>query len=111
MRTGRYEHVALLQSATGAVLDSKRGRVETFSQWGTWRVSVTDVARVRDEKDNSVLHVLEGLWRQDIWDRFFGTGRTVRIVVKGMTLKVLNLENPDGRKRLMKAHTAKVIES
>lgn len=110
MRTGRYDRVATLQATASITVDTHRGSTENFAQFGTWRCSVDDKPFVRDEENSTVLHVLEGLWRQDIWDRFNG-GKTVRILVDGMTLKVLALENPVPRYRVMKVHAAKVTKS
>ena len=110
MRTGRYDRVAKLYATASITVDSHRGSTENFAQFGTWRCAAKDVPAVRDEENSTVLHVLEGLWRQDIWDRFNG-GKTVRIVVDGMTLKALALENPVPRFRILKVHAAKVTKS
>lgn len=108
-RTGNYRHVATLQVSV-PVKDPHLGRTETWPNFGTWRVSVTDLPFVKTEHDSTVLHLVEGLWRQDIWDRFFG-GKTVRILVNGMTLKALALVNVGEVSRVLQVHAAKIVST
>lgn len=105
--TGYYRHVAVLYAAA-ATKDEIKGYVETWAQFGTWRVSVTDLPIVKSEQDANVLHIVEGVWRQDIWDRFYGQTR-LRFVItdlSGLTLKALALVNPVPQNRVLQVHMA-----
>lgn len=115
MRTGRYRHFAELQAAVVGE-DELKGRTE--SQWprfGDWRCSVTEKPLVLSETESAVIYMVEGLYRQDLWDRFYG-GDTIRLVITGMTtrpltLKAMEVINPDWRNKVLVVHAAKAIET
>ena len=108
MRTGNYRHQATLQIASPTT-DELQGRTEdTWVSFGTWRCSNKPLPSVKGETDATVSYVLEGLYWQEIWDRFY-SGKTVRVVIGGMTLKVLAIENVQSLSRALKVHAAKAI--
>ena len=105
--TGYYRHVAVIYAAT-ATKDEIKGYIDGWAQIGTWRVSVTDLPVVKSEQDANVLHIVEGVWRQDIWDRFYGPDR-LRLVItdlSGLKLKPLAVVNPVPQNRVLQVHTA-----
>lgn len=104
-RTGNYRDVAILKEPT-SVKDEILGYVDGFAQFGVWRVSMKDLPFVKSEQDANVLHLLEGLFRVDVWDRFFG-GKEIQIEIRGLTLKVLELVRPFDKDNVLQAHCAR----
>lgn len=104
-RTGNNRDVAILKEPT-SVKDEILGYVDGFAQFGTWRVSLKDIPLVKSEQDANVLHVLEGNFRQDVWDRFFG-GKEIQIEIRGLTLKVLELVRPNPKDNVLQAQCAR----
>ena len=58
-----------------------------------WWVKVTVVPFVVSETEATLLYDLEGLYVQDLLDRF-NSGQSLRAVVENLTLKVFSVEDP-----------------
>lgn len=104
-RTGNYRDVAILKESADTTKDEIKGYIVAFVQFGTWRVSVKDLPFVKSEQDANVLHVLEGNWRQDLWDRFYA-GTKLQIIARNQKLKILELVRPNGKDNVLQAHCA-----
>ncbi len=103
---GERRSKATLQVAT-LTTDAMGGRSQPiWAQFGTWFVKVTVVPFVVNETEATSLFDLEGLYRQDLLDHFVA-GQGVRLIVNGVTLKLLELENPLFHNRTLIAHCGK----
>ncbi len=103
MRAGKMRHLASVQSGT-AVGDGMGGIEEDgFRQFTTWPVEMEPKPFVNSESQAAMLYPVTGRYRRDIFDRF-RAGETIRLVVDGLTLKVMAIEDVQGRHRAMKAH-------
>lgn len=100
IRSGELRHQAQLQSGT-PVLDAIRGRTITYTTYATVPAKVRDMPFVVDEVNATVLRMVEIRHRADV---LIGH----RVVVQGLTLKVLAKENPDHLDRKLILHCAEV---
>ena len=100
IRSGELRHQAQLQSGT-PVLDAIRGRTITYATYATVPAKLRDMPFVVDETNATVLRMVEIRWREDV-----RVGH--RVVVAGLTLKVLAQENPDHLNRKLILHCAEV---
>jgi hypothetical protein len=108
--TGERRKKATLQYAT-ITTDAMGGRSDpTWTDFGTWYVKATVVPFVVNETEATSLFDCEGPYRRDLWDYFAG-GTSVRVVVNGQTLKVLELENPLLLNRTIVAHCGKATNT
>lgn len=87
------------------------GRSEpTWTDFGTWWAKVSVVPFIVNETDAAMLYQVEGPYRSDVWTRF-KTGTGVRIVTSDLTLKVIQIENPQLRNRTLVAHCADAVNT
>lgn len=109
--TGGERHArATLQYAT-QTKDAMGGlSVTTWTDFGNWWAKVTTMPLVVTETEASILYDVEGPYRSDLMDRFLaGTG--VRLVIRDLTLKVLQLEVPQLQQRTIVAHCANAVNT
>lgn len=105
----RHSRVTL-QKAT-ITTDAMGGRSDpTWTDFGKWWAKSTVVPFVVIETEATSLFDLEGPYRQDLQDYFTG-GTGVRMVVNGLTLKLLELENPLLMNRHHIAHCGKATNT
>lgn len=103
---GERRNKATLQYAT-ITTDAMGGRSDpTWTEFGKWWVKVTVIPFVVNETEATSLFDLEGPFRDDVFD-YFTSGTGVRMVVNGMTLKLLEVENPLFQNRTLIAHCGK----
>lgn len=95
-RTGERRHKATLQRAT-TTYDESRGRTQTWVAYDSWAVKVTTVPFAVSDSQATSQFLLEGLYRNDL-----EVGD--RVLVRGMKLKVILLDNPELRNRTLVAH-------
>lgn len=81
-----------------------------WTLFGSWRVKLSTEAQVIDETKAVINYALEGVFRRDLLD-YFTAGTGIRILANNMTLKVLELENPQARNRTIVAHCANAVNT
>lgn len=99
---GDLRHEADFQSAT-KVVDALGGRSETWSTFAS-RVpaGMKDVPLVKSEDDATVVRLVTIRYRDDVRVE-------QRVIIDGLTLKILAIEQPGGRrKRKLILHCAEV---
>jgi hypothetical protein len=98
-RTGERRHAATLQRAT-TTTDSMGGRSQVWVAYDSWRVKVTTVPFAVSDSQATSQYLLEGLYRSDIQ-----VGD--RVLIRGLKLKVILVDNPELRNRTTIATCAK----
>jgi head-tail adaptor len=98
-RTGERRHKATLQRATSTT-DSMGGRTQTWTAYDSWSVKVTTVPFAVSDSQATSQYLLEGLYRDDV---LVGD----RVLVKGLKLKVILLDNSELRNKTLVAHCSK----
>jgi hypothetical protein len=87
------------------------GRIEpTWNDFGRWWAAVSVLPIVQTETESTLMYHLEGPYRADLLGYFTG-GTGVRVVVNEVTLKVIQVENPQLRNRTLVAHCAKATNT
>lgn len=102
IEAGKLRHRANLQSAT-EVEDLIKGRTETWSTYATVWASVREQPFVVSEDNATILYLVGIRYRSDVVKR-------QRVVVAGLTLKILEVENPERRNRKLTLHCAEVLD-
>jgi SPP1 family predicted phage head-tail adaptor len=97
---GQLRHRVQLQSAT-VVTDSQGGRSQTWATYATVWGAVDPVPVVVSEEQSVVLFIVSIRYRSDVV-------KQQRVIAEGMTLKILELVNPEQRNRDLVLHCASV---
>lgn len=104
---GERQGLAVVQYAT-VVTDALGGRSDptwtTFAS--SWHVKVTVTPFVVSDTQAAMLYQIEGPYRADVVSHY-DAGRSLRVLVHGFTLKVIELENPQLRNRTVILHCGK----
>jgi head-tail adaptor len=98
-RTGERRHKATLQRATNTT-DSMGGRTQTWTAYDSWAVKVNTVPFAVSDSQATSQYQLEGLYRDDV---LVGD----RVLIRGLKLKVILLDNPELKNRTLVAHCSK----
>jgi hypothetical protein len=99
-----------LQYAT-PVKDAMGGWGEPrWTDFDTWFAKVLTVPDISNEVDSIVLYLIEGPYVAALQSYFMGQVG-LRILVKGMALKVFQVENPQLRNRTLIAHCAPAVST
>lgn len=100
-----------LQYATPTT-DSMGGRGEpTWTDFGTWWVRPSILPAVQNETESTLLYMMEGPYRQDLLD-YWTSGTGLRLSTHNdLTLKVIQVENPELRNRTLVAHCANAVNT
>ncbi len=107
---GERKSRATLQYAS-VLEDEGGGRSDpTWATFGRWWAKTTVVPFVVNETEATSLFDLEGPYRQDLQD-YFANGVSVRLLVNGLTLKLIELENPLFHNRTLIAHCGKATNT
>jgi hypothetical protein len=107
---GERQVLATLQFAT-ITTDAMGGRSDpAWTTFAEWRVKAVEVPFVVSDTEATILYELEGPYRRDLWDYYNG-GTSLRIIANGLTLKVIQLENPLMRNRTLLAHCGKAVNT
>jgi hypothetical protein len=91
--------------------DDMGGRAEpTWTDFGIWWAKVLTVPFVQSDTTAALMYQAEGPYREDLWNYFAG-GTGVRLLAKGLTLKVSLIENPQLRNRTLLVHCAPAVNT
>lgn len=103
--SGTLEYAAQSRTAMGGYAEPTG-----WTEIGPWKVSETTVPVVVSETESTSVYVIEGPYRRDLWDYWRAGGKVIRftITAHGLTLKVLELDNPEFRNITLKATCARV---
>ena len=111
MRAGLLRHTASVQ-IPGLVTKDSIGSYteENWNEVCKWPVSCEDKPFVFSEIKNDMLFIVNGRYRQDLMDLFIA-GKSIRIVVDGFTLKVLQFEKLNHMRRTLRAHCGLAVRA
>jgi hypothetical protein len=98
-RIGERRHTATLQRAT-TTTDSSGGRTQVWVAYDSWKVKVTTVPFAVSDSQATSQYLLEGIYRSDL-----EVGD--RVLIRGLKLKVILVDNPELRNRTTVAHCSK----
>ena len=76
------------------------GRTQTWAAYDSWAVKVTTVPFAVSDSQATSQYLLEGLYRNDI-----EVGD--RVLIRGLKLKVILVDNPELRNKTLVAHCSK----